>query len=65
MAKKKIFFDLEFTGLHKLTTPISIGLVSEDGDKFYAEFTDYDKFQIDNFLKSEVLSKTYSSRLQL
>ena len=57
MAKKKIFFDLEFTGLHKLTTPISIGLVSEDGDKFYAEFTDYDKFQIDNFLKNEVLSK--------
>ena len=57
MAKKKIFFDLEFTGLHKLTTPISIGLVCEDGNKFYAEFTDYDKFQIDNFLRSEVISK--------
>ena len=57
MSKKKIFFDLEFTGLHKLTTPISIGLVCEDGNKFYAEFTDYDKFQIDNFLRSEVISK--------
>jgi hypothetical protein len=58
MAKKKIFFDLEFTGLHKLTTAISIGLVCEDGKKFYAEFTDYDKYQIDDFLRKEVFSKT-------
>ena len=57
MAKKKIFFDLEFTGLHKLTTAISVGLVCEDGKKFYAEFTDFDKYQIDNFLRQEVLSK--------
>ena len=57
MAKKKIFFDLEFSGLHKLTTAISIGLVCEDGKKFYAEFTDYDKYQIDDFLRTEVLSK--------
>ena len=41
MAKKKIFFDLEFTGLHKLTTAISVGLVCEDGKKFYAECTDF------------------------
>lgn len=57
MAKKKIFFDLEFTGLHKLTTAISIGLVCEDGKKFYAEFTDFDKYQIDDFLRKNVLSK--------
>ena len=57
MAKKKIFFDLEFTGLHKLTTAISVGLVCEDGKKFYAEFTDFDKYQIDDFLRTEVLSK--------
>ena len=31
----KIFFDTEFTGLHKNTTLISIGLVSETGDEFY------------------------------
>lgn len=55
--KTKIFFDLEFTGLHKLTTAISIGLVAEDGNKYYAEFTDFDKYQIDNFLRQEVLSK--------
>ena len=57
MAKTKCFFDLEFTGLHKLTTAISIGLVAEDGKKYYAEFTDFDKYQIDDFLRKEVLSK--------
>lgn len=55
--KIKVFFDLEFTGLHKLTTAISIGLVAEDGREYYAEFTDFDKFQIDTFLKKEVLPK--------
>ena len=39
----KIFFDFEFTGLTMKTTPISLGMVTEDGHKFYAEFTDYDK----------------------
>ena len=44
----KIFFDTEFTGLHQNTTLISIGLVSENGKTFYAEFNDYDKSQVDN-----------------
>jgi len=34
----RIFFDTEFTGLHKDTTLISIGLIAEDGRTFYAEF---------------------------
>lgn len=38
----KIFFDTEFTGLHKDTTLVSIGMVSEDNRQFYAELTDYD-----------------------
>lgn len=37
----KIFMDLEFTGLHQQTKPISIGLVDENNKKFYAEFNDY------------------------
>ena len=61
MAKKKIFFDFEFTGLHKLTTPISCGLVCEDGRTFYAEFTDFDKFQIDSYVRQNVLSKRRKS----
>lgn len=31
------FFDTEFTGLRKDTTLISIGIVSDTGDRFYAE----------------------------
>jgi hypothetical protein len=54
---KKIFFDFEFTGLHKLTTPISFAMVAEDGRSFYAEFTDFDKFQIDPYVQQNVLPK--------
>jgi len=52
----KIFMDTEFTGLHKDTTLISIGLVDEDrGYSFYAELTDYDKSQIDDWLQENVI----------
>ena len=44
----KIFFDTEFTGLHKNTTIISIGMIAENGKKFYAESTDYDGKQCDD-----------------
>lgn len=53
----KLFFDTEFTGLHQHTTLISIGIVSECGKSFYAELTDYDKEQIDEWLQSNVISK--------
>ena len=53
----KIFFDTEFTGLHQTTTLISIGFVSEDGKTFYAEITDYDKSQVDNWLQENVVDK--------
>lgn len=51
----RIFFDCEFTGLHKDTTLISIGLVSENGFEFYAEITDYDNAQVDDWIKSNVI----------
>lgn len=50
-----IFFDTEFTGLHKNTTLISIGIVSDCGKSFYAELTDYDKTQIDDWLQTNVI----------
>jgi hypothetical protein len=53
--KTKIFFDTEFTGLHQNTTLISIGLISECGKTFYAELTDYDKYQIDEWLQKNVI----------
>jgi hypothetical protein len=53
--RTKIFFDTEFTGLHQNTTLISIGLISECGKTFYAELTDYDKSQIDEWLQKNVI----------
>lgn len=51
----KIFFDTEFTGLHKNTSLISIGLIANDGSTFYAEFTDYDKNQVDKWIQENVI----------
>lgn len=48
--------DCEFTGLHQNTTLISIGLVAETSETFYAEFTDYDKNQIDDWIKNNVIN---------
>jgi hypothetical protein len=56
MSKTKIFFDTEFTGLHQCTTLISIGLVTETNQTFYAEFTDYDRSQVDEWLKNNVIA---------
>jgi len=53
----KIFFDTEFTGLHKNTTLISIGLISDCGKTFYAELNDYDTNQIDDWLQENVMDK--------
>lgn len=51
-----VFFDTEFTGLHKDTTLISIGCVTEDGRTFYAELTDYDKEQLNPWLEENVIA---------
>lgn len=53
-----IYMNAQFTGLHQKTTLISLALVSDDGDTFYAEFTDYDRTQINNWLKENVLFNT-------
>jgi viroplasmin and RNaseH domain-containing protein len=50
-----IFFDTEFTGLHKDTTLISVGLVAENGDSFYGEFADYDTTQVDEWIQKNVI----------
>ncbi len=52
----KLFFDTEFTGLHKNTTLISLGIIDENGDTFYAEFNDYDKTQVNDWIKDNVIS---------
>ena len=57
----RLFFDTEFTGLHQKTTLISIGIVSDDSKTFYAEFTDYDKTQCDDWINENV-SKSSGER---
>ena len=49
--------DCEMTGLHQKTTLISIGLISECGKTFYAELTDYNKGQVDDWLEKNVIDK--------
>ena len=51
----KIFFDTEFTGLQQDTTLISIGLVDEDNNTFYAELNDYNENQIDIWILNNVI----------
>lgn len=51
-----LYWDCEFSGLHKNTTLMSIGIVSDLGPTFYAELNDYDKDQIDEWLEENVIS---------
>lgn len=57
--RTKIFMDTEFTGLHKNTTLISIGLIDENGKGFYAELHDYDHRQVDEWIKDNVISNLH------
>lgn len=54
--KVKIFFDTEFTGLKQNTRLISIGLVSESGESFYAELNDYDENNLDQWINDNVIA---------
>lgn len=53
--RMRLFLDTEFTGLHQESTLISLGIVSETGISFYAEFTDYDPDQFNEWLEANVL----------
>ncbi len=53
-----LYFDCEFSGLHKNTTLISIGIVAESGEKFYAECINYEESQCNDWIKENVLKHT-------
>ena len=57
--RTKLFIDLEFTGLHQATTPISLGIISECGKTIYAEFTDYDRSQLNDWLEENIIPNTW------
>jgi hypothetical protein len=50
-----IYWDTEFTGLHRDTTLISIGMVADNGKEFYAEFNDFNPLQVDDWVKEHVI----------
>lgn len=52
----KVFFDTEFTGLHQHTTLVSIGLIAESGESFYAELDDYDGGQVNDWIRDNVIN---------
>lgn len=54
----RLFLDAEFTGLHQFSTLISLALVSETGTAFYAEFTDFEREQLDDWLRDNVVAHT-------
>jgi len=51
-----LYYDAEFTGLRQHTSLISMALVADDDRAFYAEFSDYDREQIDDWLRDNVLA---------
>lgn len=52
----RLFLDTEFTGLHQYSSLISLAIVSSDNHEFYAEFTDFETSQLNDWLKENVLS---------
>lgn len=55
MQTKIIFIDTEFTGEHQNTTLVSLGLVTLTGEKLYLTLNDYDRSQVTDWLKENVL----------
>lgn len=56
----KIYFDMEFTGPSKDTTVISLGMCTDnDNVYFYAELTDYNEDQVNDWIQTNVLDNLY------
>ncbi|MCO5232210.1 MAG: 3'-5' exoribonuclease [Chitinophagales bacterium] len=53
----KIFFDTEFTELTQNAKLLSIALVAETGEQFYAECTDYQEKDINEWVRENVINK--------
>ncbi len=55
----KLYFDMEFSGLHQNTTLISLGIVSDCGKTFYCEYKNYNLDQCDDWIKENVIANLY------
>lgn len=53
---KIVFIDAEYTGEHAYTTLVSLGLVTLEGDPLYVTLNDYDRDQVTDWLRENVLT---------
>lgn len=50
-----LFFDCEFTDLSNSASLISAGFITQSGEQFYAELSDYEKDACNDFVRATVL----------
>lgn len=55
MPYKRIFFDTEFTGLYQAAQLLSIALIAESGETFYAERTIEQHLKINDWVSKHVV----------
>ncbi|MCK4809393.1 MAG: 3'-5' exoribonuclease [Candidatus Omnitrophica bacterium] len=53
---KVVFIDTEFTGIHMGTTVVSLGMVTLEGKSLYLTLNDYDREQVTDWLKNNVIN---------
>jgi hypothetical protein len=51
-----LYFDTEFTGLVQKTELISIGIIADTGEMYYAELCDYDIHKCNDWVKENVIT---------
>ena len=56
MKITNVYFDTEFTELSLRGKLISIGMITDDGSAFYAEFDDFDKNSCSEWVKENVIN---------
>lgn len=59
---KIVFTDAEYTGEHAFTTLVSLGLVTLEGDELYLTLNDYERAQVTDWLRENVLSEIDESQ---
>lgn len=56
---KKLYFKTQHTNYNVSATLISLGIVADSGEEFYAEFTDFNYTQIDEFHRTVIFPNLF------
>ena len=62
LSKTNVFMATKNTGYHQKSSLISLGMVTEHDERFYAEFTDYDKSDVDEWTNENVIKNLWCKR---